>query len=102
VFCILTVVTASALVCLFYLLLITLVILLIAQKAYPHPKELEVSYPELSTDKMNQLFWIYLIGSALVAAGYADFPLMAYHFEKASVNSTNKCNRLIIAFLFGF
>ena len=67
--------------------LVTLVILWIAQRRYPHPKELEVHYPELSPQKMNHLFWIYLAGSALVAAGYADFPLMAYHFEKASLFS---------------
>src|SRR6266567_1464745 len=31
------------------------------------------------------VFWIYLVGAGLVAAGFADFSLMAYHFEKASV-----------------
>ncbi len=67
--------------------LITLAILWIAQRCYPHPKELEVNYPELSPEKMNRLFWIYLGGSALVAAGYADFPLMAYHFEKSAMFS---------------
>jgi len=31
------------------------------------------------------VFWIYLVAAGLVAAGLADFSLMAYHFEKASV-----------------
>lgn len=68
--------------------LITLVILWIAQRRYPQPKELEVHCPDLSPQKMNRLFWIYLIGCSLVAAGYADFPLMAYHFQKTSLFST--------------
>jgi len=34
---------------------------------------------------MPPVFWIYLVGAGLVAAGFADFSLMAYHFEKASV-----------------
>ncbi len=31
------------------------------------------------------VFWLYLTAAALVAAGYADFPLIAYHFGKATV-----------------
>ena len=30
------------------------------------------------------MFWIYLTGAALVAAGFADFSLIAYHFHDAS------------------
>src|SRR5215470_11923774 len=32
-----------------------------------------------------RVFWFYLVGAALVAAGFADFSLMAYHFEKAAI-----------------
>lgn len=30
------------------------------------------------------MFWFYLAAATLVAAGYADFPLIAYHFGKTS------------------
>jgi MFS-type transporter involved in bile tolerance (Atg22 family) len=30
------------------------------------------------------VFWLYVAAAACVAAGYADFPLIAYHFGKAS------------------
>ncbi len=33
-------------------------------------------------------FWIYLIAAALVAAGFADFQLIAFHFQQASVVKT--------------
>jgi MFS family permease len=31
------------------------------------------------------VFWIYMAGAALVAAGFADFSLVAFHFHKASI-----------------
>jgi MFS family permease len=31
------------------------------------------------------MFWIYMAGAALVAAGFADFSLVAFHFQKASI-----------------
>ncbi len=37
---------------------------------------------------MPKVFWVYFAGAALVGAGFADFPLIAYHFEKAKVVST--------------
>jgi len=33
------------------------------------------------TAGLPRVFWIYLAGAALVAAGFADFPIMAYHFQ---------------------
>ncbi|HYT79575.1 MAG TPA: hypothetical protein VEQ37_10035 [Actinomycetota bacterium] len=35
------------------------------------------------------MFWIYLAGGALVAVGFADFPLIAFHFNKAGTVSSS-------------
>jgi MFS family permease len=35
--------------------------------------------------KLPRRFWIYMAGVGLIAAGYADFPLIAYHFARESV-----------------
>ena len=43
----------------------------------------------------SRSFWIYLSGAALVAAGFADFPLMAYHFQKSSLM---KADRIPVAY----
>ncbi len=59
-------------------------VLLTARWLYPKPRNLEVSHPELQTKGFPKKFWIYLVAVALIAAGYADFPLIAYHFKKAS------------------
>lgn len=36
---------------------------------------------------MPRAFWLYLAATALLAAGYADFALVAFHFKKASLFS---------------
>jgi MFS family permease len=69
---------------------IELAILAVARITYPHPEDLEPPGATLpTTDKMPRVFWVYLAAAALVGAGYADFPLIAYHFEKSGVVSTN-------------
>ena len=67
--------------------LIALTILLFARWLYPQPQALEVPHDNLKTEGMNSSFWLYLIGASLIAAGYADFPLIAYHFQKTSLLS---------------
>lgn len=55
-----------------------------ARILYPKPEEMEVSIPDVKTSGLPRVFWIYLAGAALVAAGFADFSLIAYHFQKSS------------------
>ncbi len=70
----------------FATLLITAVICLIliftARFLYPKPEEMEVSIPNVESKGLPKVFWIYLAGAVLVAAGFADFSLIAYHFQK--------------------
>jgi len=65
--------------------LVTLTMLVIARFLYPRPEDLDVSVPNVHAGGLPRVFWIYLAGAALVAAGFADFTLIAYHFEKANV-----------------
>lgn len=62
-------------------------VLVTARWLYPEPRNLEIAQPELETKGFPKKFWLYLIAVALIAAGYADFPLIAYHFKKVSVAS---------------
>ena len=62
--------------------------LLAARWLYPRPQDLETATPELKTAGFPRAYWTYLAAVALVAAGYADFPLIAYHFGKASTVPT--------------
>ncbi len=65
--------------------IVTLLLLVFARFSYPTPEDLEVSVSNVEASGLPPVFWIYLVGAGLVAAGFADFSLMAYHFEKASV-----------------
>jgi MFS family permease len=64
----------------------TLVLLAIARLRYPHTEELDrPSPPPAQGARFPRAFWIYLAGAGLVAAGFADYPLIAFHFDRAAV-----------------
>jgi len=65
--------------------LLSISVLLTARFLYPRPHDLDVSPPTLTTAGLPRLYWIYLVAAAFIAAGYADFPLIAYHFQAAAV-----------------
>jgi MFS family permease len=50
--------------------IMTLLLLSVARFLYPRP------------------FWIYLLAAALVAAGFADFQLISFHFQQAAIVKT--------------
>lgn len=64
-----------------------LLFLIAARLIYPTPRDFEIGQPELQTKKLPRVYWIYLCAAALIAAGYADFPLIGYHFKKTGIAS---------------
>ena len=58
--------------------------LLVANRLFPRPQDLETKNIEGRVKGLTRAFWIYLAASGLIAAGYADFALIAYHFQKTS------------------
>ncbi len=64
--------------------IVSLALLLIARWLYPRPEEMEDEPLNVRARGLPRVFWIYLAGASLVAAGYADFPLIAFHFQKTS------------------
>lgn len=65
--------------------LLALLALMVARSQFPRPQDLEPRAVVLQTRGFTPTYWVYLGAVALVAAGYADFPLMAYHFSKTEV-----------------
>lgn len=63
--------------------LLALTSLFIARFLYPNPQNLEPAGKTISTKGYTSSYWFYLLGAACVAAAYADFPLIAFHFQKA-------------------
>ncbi len=62
-------------------------LLLIGQRIYPNPREFEPKNLNLNRDGLPRIFWVYLAAIALIAAGYADFPLIAYHLQQSKTFS---------------
>ncbi|HXF73394.1 MAG TPA: MFS transporter, partial [Actinomycetota bacterium] len=67
---------------------ITLGLLFVARRIHPRPEDLEAAAPQGDGRRLPRTFWVYLVAAALVAAGSADFPLIAYHLERAATVPT--------------
>jgi len=67
--------------------MLALTFLLIARVQYPHPRALEAAFPDFQTGHMRRIFWLYMAAVALIGAGFADFPLVAFHFKKTALVS---------------
>jgi predicted MFS family arabinose efflux permease len=63
--------------------LLCLATLLFARLFYPEPHKLEDGSTELlETKGFSRSFWIYVAAGALIAAGFADFSLISFHFKR--------------------
>lgn len=66
--------------------IINVILVVLARFLYPRPYEMDsASHERPKQGEFPLVFWIYLAGSALVASGFADFPLIAFHFTKSHV-----------------
>ncbi|TAM60077.1 MAG: MFS transporter [Rhodanobacter sp.] len=69
---------------------INLAFVLTARLLYPKPQDMEQGLQEVkSAARFSRTFWIYLAGASLVALGFADYPLIAYHFARSGSVSTD-------------
>ncbi|HTT23165.1 MAG TPA: MFS transporter [Candidatus Sulfotelmatobacter sp.] len=67
---------------------VCLSLLIVARLLYPKPEDLESSAPDVHAKGLPRVFWVYLAGAGLVAAGFADFQLIAFHFQRAEALNT--------------
>ena len=69
--------------------LITLILLLISRLNFPQPEKFEVKEEKINFEGISKSYWLYLVAISLIAAGFADFPLLAFHFQRIDIfNST--------------
>ncbi|MBM3321508.1 MAG: MFS transporter [Candidatus Eisenbacteria bacterium] len=80
--------------------LLALLVLVLGRAAYPHPSKLEKPPSEPKGGGVSRLFWLYLAAIALVAAAFADFPLIAFHLKSKAVLE-DKWIPLLYAFAMG-
>jgi predicted MFS family arabinose efflux permease len=69
--------------------LLAIAMLLVAIRLYPDPSRFEPqeSHPIPAAGSLPRAFWIYIAAAGLLAAGFVDFPLIAFHFQKTSLAS---------------
>lgn len=68
----------------------TLGTLTIARFLYPRPHELEQQRQRfVSPSRFSNTFWVYVLAGGLIAAGFADFSLIAFHFQKVRLISAD-------------
>lgn len=67
--------------------LLALGVLATARFLYPRPRDFEVDLEKQKVQGLPRTFWIYFAAVAFLAAGFADFPLIAFHFQRVSVVS---------------
>jgi MFS family permease len=64
--------------------------IIVARFLYPRPQDLEKKIAKpLKTKGFSRVFWLYVMAGSLIAAGYADFALISFHFQKVASLSTN-------------
>ncbi|MBD2313742.1 MFS transporter [Desertifilum sp. FACHB-1129] len=88
-----------------------LVVLLVGQKIYPNPRDFEPVTQDLQGEGLPRHFWVYLGAVALIAAGYVDFPLIAFHLQQSGMEQPTQIPLLyavamgvdaIAALIFGY
>jgi MFS family permease len=68
--------------------LLCLTVLSVAWFLHKRPDDLEEkSAKPLTEGSLPKAYWLYMSAGALIAAGYADFSLIAFHFQKTGTVS---------------
>ena len=62
-----------------------ILMLLVARSVAP-PRDEDV-LDKLPDQPLPPVFWLYVAAAAMLAIGYCDFPLIAYHFQKTGLTS---------------
>ena len=60
-----------------------LIALLVARAI--NPRTALVAPPETTREVLPRVFWLYVAAAGMLACGFVDFPLLAYHFQKTAL-----------------
>ncbi|MCE5187275.1 MAG: MFS transporter [Planctomycetaceae bacterium] len=59
---------------------LALTVLVVARMQYPNPHRFETEEKK-GSGKLPRAFWLYLAATCCIAAGFADYPLIAFHIK---------------------
>ena len=64
--------------------LFALATLLIARRSFPKPRDLAIP-GGIEAKGLRKTYWWYMLAGGCIAAGFADFALIGYHFQQARI-----------------
>jgi MFS family permease len=67
---------------------LTIVIVILVAWRFPEAAKIPAAPEHGRDERLSPRFWYYSAAAALIAFGFADYPLIAYHFSKAHTVST--------------
>ena len=67
---------------------LTIAIIFAARYFFPNPHHLEVS-EKIESEHFPRAYWLYMVAAGCFAAGFADFALISYHFQKTAAVPVN-------------
>ncbi len=65
--------------------LVSFAILIAGRISFPRPERMEIGEKRWETKRFPKIFWIYVLASSFVGAGFIDFAILSYHFEKNEI-----------------
>lgn len=65
--------------------ILSMAVLLAARYLFPRPRDFDLVPPALEAKGLPAVFWVYMVAITFIAAGYADFALIAFHFDKSGL-----------------
>lgn len=66
---------------------INLALVGVVRFSYPHPEDLARKALRTSDTAFSRKYWVYVAAACLVAIGFVDYPLIAFHLKKSHVVS---------------
>jgi MFS family permease len=65
--------------------ILSISVLLAARYLFPRPRDFDLAPEALGASGLLPVFWVYMVAIAFIAAGYADYALIAFHFDKSGL-----------------
>jgi MFS family permease len=65
--------------------ILSISVLLAARYLFPRPRDFDLASETLGAAGLLPVFWVYMVAIAFVGAGYADYALIAFHFDKSGL-----------------
>lgn len=65
--------------------ILSISVLLAARYLFPRPRDLDLAPEALEAKGLPSVFWVYMVAIAFIGAGYADYALIAFHFDQSGL-----------------